>query len=466
MIKSTITKITNRNLRSAFDLIEVKKDFKSSIRQIFSQESCSSTWIKSCVSAFNAISPYFDETPQVLDKSKADDVFCALNTLVREVNDSVSYYQKTNNDVMLSPLIYDTSQVLPENLLITHSSAHDIKQILKNYSEDIVTGDFDITNPDVEGVRQLLLLAFITKETLYGEFSVNSSMGDISIYFGDEYFASFDFGIDDPEDGTNIEFTIEGYGVEVEGEMHSDSDYDFFFKDTKTLQKKTELISQTHSEQDIELLLQATSKGGTSTEIFNSLYKATEHTSEKTPFIDSYLQAIKTATLTDLIETPDDSQRKNIIEIIKENKATNELMNSLLQSKFDSWIERSAHTSEYLINDMDSLINRIKRELSWGNKEILNTICEQLLSTQNYLAKNDDLGKALNLIVASKSIPFDRDSYEYWEEKIRSQSINKGKDYNLLLSGLSAKYLEVTVDKKLISAGKETKVINFNPTSF
>jgi hypothetical protein len=26
MIKSTITQITNRNLRSAFDLIEVKKD--------------------------------------------------------------------------------------------------------------------------------------------------------------------------------------------------------------------------------------------------------------------------------------------------------------------------------------------------------------------------------------------------------------------------------------------------------
>lgn len=466
MIKSKITQITNRNLRSAFDLIEAKKDFKSSIRQIFSQESFSSTWIKSCVSAFNAISPYFYEAQQPLDKDKADTVFNALNTMVKEVNDNISYYQKTKSDVMLSPLIYDASQVLPENLLITHSNIHDIQQALKKYSEDIVTGDFDITNPDVEGVRQLLLLAFITKETLYGEFSVNNNMGDISIHYGDEYFVFFDFGIDDPEDGTNITFTLQGYGTEVEGGMHCDSDYDFFFEDTETLQKKTESISQTHTEKDIELLLQAVSKGGTPTEIFNSLYEATKHTSAKTPFIDSYIQAIKTATLTDLIENPDNSQRKNIIELIKENKATDELMNDLLKSKFNSWLECSAHASEYLVNDMDNSIDRIKSELSWGNNEILYFVFKQLISTQNYLAKNDDLSKTLSLIVASKSIPFDRDSYEYWEKKITSQPIIQGQDYKLLLSGLSAKYLEVTVDKKLVSAGKEIKVINYNPTSF
>jgi hypothetical protein len=466
MIKSKITEITNRNLRTVFELNEAHKSFTEAVKKIFMQESFSDTWVESCNDAFKAISPYLDETHNEANKKSVKPVFDAIKRVVDEVNRVIVYNTEKNQNEMLSPLISDVDYVLPTCLSVTYSSDKEIEQSLKVYAENIVTGDFDITDPNIETFRQLLALAFITKKTLDDNFTVGQSIGDLSVHYDDDYFIRFDFGVDDLEDGTNIEFSMQGYGSEVEGDMHCDSDEDFSFEDTETLSNLYNLMDKPHTDKDLSLFIEVASKGGTPTEIFYSISNAIATTKERTPFVEKHIESIQSAVLTNLIENPDSSHRKDILNFIKGIDSTTPLMHRLLGSQFASWVSHSSSESEYLMSRLDQSLESVKKELDWSKEEILNAVSIQLVATKNYQSKAGDLEETLDIIVASKVIPFEQEDYTYLKNKISSAANYGNQDYESILSGLSSRYLGVTVDKKLAAAGSETRIINHAPLSF
>lgn len=466
MFTQNATDITNRNIITLFEIMDTRSAFKSSIKKVFSQGSSSNTWFDSCSAIYEALLPYSDGEPNKADQDKIDVVFDALKKIVGEINQNIAYYKETNKEEMLSPFISDTESVLPKDLCITNASEADIELELRKHASNVVTGDFDITNPSVESLSEVLTLACITHRIINDDFDVSNGLYDLSVYSGEDYAISFDFGIDDPQHGTNIVFTMEGDGVEVEGHMHYDSDENFFFSDTDLLQKHCQKTSESHTPKDINIFHEIALKGESATSIFHSLHAVAKSTVERIPFIDDHLKSIKIAALSDLIEIIDNSSRKEIMSSIKGCVDTDDLMHSLLKKEFDTWVSYSTHQSEYLLSTMDKALDRIKRELDWGDNEILDAVCAKLISTQSYNSKEGDLSKTLSLVAASNCIPFDRDSYDYLQSKISSSQKTAGKDLQIVTSGLSSKYLEVTVEKKMEKAGSKTRVIQNVPVSF